>query len=61
MFLQKCKEKQFFFCGHNILVEDVFLIKLSNNAGIAILQIVGVATNFCFKSELVCNLGFGFW
>jgi hypothetical protein len=22
---------------------------------------VGVATNFCFKSELVCNLGFGFW
>ena len=35
MFLQKCKDKQF-FCGHNILTEVEFVNQPSSNARISI-------------------------
>jgi hypothetical protein len=34
MFLRKYMDKKFFFCGYNILTEDVFVTQLSSNAGI---------------------------
>ena len=50
MFLRKCKEKQF-LCGYKILTEGVFVIKVSNDAGITVWRIVWVTTN-CFMSEV---------
>ena len=53
MFLRKYEEKQFFFFnGHNILTEGVFVTQLSRNVGISVWRIVWVTTNFCFLSDI---------
>jgi hypothetical protein len=35
-FLKKIKNKQFFFLGHNILTESVFVTQMSSNARISV-------------------------
>jgi len=40
--VQKCEDKHFFFfCGHNILTEGVFVTQLSSNVGISLTDCVG--------------------
>jgi hypothetical protein len=50
MFLRKYEKKRL-FCGHNTFTEDVFVTRLSSNAGISVLRIVWVRTNCCPMSD----------
>ena len=51
LFLQKYKDKQF-FCGHNILLEGVFVTHLSSDVGISLQWIVRIMKHCCFKSAM---------
>ena len=54
MFLQKYKDKQFFFfCANNILTDGMFVTKLTTNTGISVWWTVSFTINRNFLSYII--------